>query len=121
MGGSEVVIKATGEDTDGAFFVAEIVLEAGFPGPPRHFHERLHETIYVLEGELVMTLGDEVAVLAPGAFASIPPGVIHTFRIVKVCLPLVVSSRCHARPTRLADRRRTCVSVLVPAVAPSSV
>jgi hypothetical protein len=27
-----------------------------------------------------MTLGDEVAVLAPGAFASIPLGVIHTFR-----------------------------------------
>ena len=80
MGASEVVIKATGEDTGGAFFVAEIVLEAGFPGPPRHFHERLHETIYVLEGELTMTLGDEVTVLAPGAFASIPPGVVHTFR-----------------------------------------
>jgi hypothetical protein len=42
MGATAVVIKATGEDTSGAFFVAEIVLEAGFPGPPRHFHERLH-------------------------------------------------------------------------------
>jgi quercetin dioxygenase-like cupin family protein len=80
MGASEVVIKATGEDTDGAFFFAEVVLEPGFPGPPLHFHERLHETIYVLEGELTMTLGDEVTVLSPGAFASIPPGVIHTFR-----------------------------------------
>jgi len=50
----------------GALFVAEVVLEAGFRGPPRHFHERLHETIYVLEGELTMTLGDDVAVLAPG-------------------------------------------------------
>ena len=46
----------------------------------RHIHERLHEIIYVLEGELTMTLDDEVAVLAPGAFASIPPGVVHTFR-----------------------------------------
>ena len=27
MGASEVVIKATGKDTDGAFFVAEIVLD----------------------------------------------------------------------------------------------
>ena len=80
MGASEVVIKATGEDTGGAFFVAEIVLEAGFPGPPRHFHERLHETVYVLEGELTISLDDETAVLTPGAFASIPPGVVHTFR-----------------------------------------
>jgi len=64
MGASEVVIKATGDGTGGAFFVAEVVLEAGFPGPPGHFHERLHETM--LEGELTMTLGDDVAVLAPG-------------------------------------------------------
>jgi oxalate decarboxylase/phosphoglucose isomerase-like protein (cupin superfamily) len=27
-----------------------------------------------------MTLDHEVTVLAPGAFASIPPGLIHTFR-----------------------------------------
>lgn len=80
MGASEVVIKATGEDTGGAFFVAEVVLEAGFPGPPRHFHERLHETIFVLEGELTITLRDTVEVLGPGGFASIPPGVVHTFR-----------------------------------------
>ena len=80
MGASEVVIKATGEDTGGTFFVAEIVLETGFPGPPRHFHERLHESVYVLEGELTMTLDDETAVLTPGAFASIPPRVVHTFR-----------------------------------------
>jgi len=53
MGASEVVIKATGDDTGGAFFVAEVVLEAGFPGPPRHFHERLHETIYCRVSVLV--------------------------------------------------------------------
>lgn len=80
MGASEVVIKATGEDTGGAFFVAEVVLEARFPGPPPHFHERLHETLYVLEGELTMTVGETVDVLGPGGFASIPPGVVHTFR-----------------------------------------
>jgi quercetin dioxygenase-like cupin family protein len=80
MGASEVVIKATGEDTGGAFFVAEVVLEAGFPGPPPHFHERLRETLYVLEGELTMTLDGEVSVLGAGGFASIPPGTVHTFR-----------------------------------------
>jgi quercetin dioxygenase-like cupin family protein len=80
VGASEVVIKATGADTGGAFFVAEVVLEAGFPGPPPHFHERLHETLYVVEGELTLTLEERVEVLAAGGFASIPPGVVHTFR-----------------------------------------
>jgi quercetin dioxygenase-like cupin family protein len=80
MGASEVVIKATGEDTGGAFFVAEVVLEAGFPGPPPHFHERLHESLYVLSGEVVLTLDGRDELLRAGSFASIPPGVVHTFR-----------------------------------------
>jgi quercetin dioxygenase-like cupin family protein len=80
MGASEVLIKATGEDTGGAFFVAEVILEARFPGPPPHRHERLHETLYVLEGELTMVLDGEETVLGAGAFASIPPGTAHTFR-----------------------------------------
>jgi quercetin dioxygenase-like cupin family protein len=80
MGASEVVIKATGEETGGAFFVAEVVLEARFPGPPPHRHERLHETLYVLDGELTMVLDGEETVLRAGAFASIPPGTVHTFR-----------------------------------------
>jgi quercetin dioxygenase-like cupin family protein len=80
MGASEVVIKATGADTGGAFFVAEVVLEGGFPGPPAHWHEHLHETLYVLEGELTLTLADDVCVLGPGGFASIPPRTVHTFR-----------------------------------------
>jgi len=80
MGASEVVIKVTGEDTGGAFFIAEVVLEAGFPGPPPHYHERLHETLYLLAGEVTMTLDGREEVLRPGGFASIPPGVVHTFR-----------------------------------------
>jgi hypothetical protein len=46
---SEIVIKATGEDTGGSFCLSEITAEPGFPGPPPHFHERLHDTFYVLE------------------------------------------------------------------------
>jgi len=80
MGASEVVIKVTGEHTGGAFFVAEVVLEPGFPGPPPHYHERLHETLYLLAGEVTMTLDGREEVLRPGGFASIPPGVVHTFR-----------------------------------------
>jgi quercetin dioxygenase-like cupin family protein len=80
MGASEVVIKVTGNDTGGAFFFAEVALEAGFPGPPPHFHERLHETLYVLEGRLTIAVDGREDRLGPGSFASIPPGVVHTFR-----------------------------------------
>ena len=80
MGASEVVIKATAEDTGGAFVVTEVLLEGGFAGPPRHYHQRLHETLYLLEGEMVLTVGEDEAVLGPGGFASIPPGTVHTFR-----------------------------------------
>jgi hypothetical protein len=32
-GSSEILIKATGEDTDGSFFLSETTIAAGFPGP----------------------------------------------------------------------------------------
>jgi hypothetical protein len=42
-GASRVTIKATGGDTAGTFFLSETVIEPGFPGPPLHVHERLHD------------------------------------------------------------------------------
>ena len=78
-GSSEVVIKATGEDTAGSFFLSEARIEPGFPGPPAHLHEKLHDMFYVLEGTLTMRLGEETRELDPGAFVCVPPGVIHTF------------------------------------------
>jgi hypothetical protein len=32
--------------------LGEAVVAPGFPGPPPHFHERLHDTLYVLDGTL---------------------------------------------------------------------
>ncbi len=40
----------------------------------------MHETSYVLEGELTLTLDGTVERLGPGSFAPIPPGAVHTFR-----------------------------------------
>jgi quercetin dioxygenase-like cupin family protein len=78
-GPTSVTIKATGEDTDGSFYLGETVLEPGFSGPPPHVHERLHDMFYVLEGKLTMRLGDETHELPEGSFACVPPGVVHTF------------------------------------------
>jgi quercetin dioxygenase-like cupin family protein len=79
VGNSHILIKATGEDTGGSFFLSENTIEPGFAGPPPHTHDRLTDMFYVLEGVLTVRLDDETLKLGPGSFACVPPGVVHTF------------------------------------------
>jgi len=76
----EIIIKATGDDTAGSFFLAESIIPPGFAGPPPHRHEKLHDMFYVLAGTLTLRLGDDTVAAAPGTFVCVPPGVVHTFR-----------------------------------------
>jgi mannose-6-phosphate isomerase-like protein (cupin superfamily) len=76
---SAIVIKATGADTGGSFFLSETTIEPGFPGPPLHRHTRLHDMFYILEGVLTMRVGDETRQMEAGTFVCVPPGVTHTF------------------------------------------
>ena len=78
-GPSSVTIKATAEDTGGSFYLGEVLIQPGFAGPPPHVHEGLHDMFYVLEGTLTLRLDDETLELAPGSFACVPPGTVHTF------------------------------------------
>jgi quercetin dioxygenase-like cupin family protein len=78
-GASEIVIKAAGAHTAGSFFLSETTIEAGFPGPPAHRHDTLHDMFYVLAGTLTVQLDDEVVHLVAGSFVCVPPGVVHTF------------------------------------------
>jgi mannose-6-phosphate isomerase-like protein (cupin superfamily) len=78
-GASSLTLKATGETTGGTLFMSDSVLAPGFPGPPPHVHERLHDMFLVLEGTLTMRLGDEELQAGPGTFVCVPPGVVHTF------------------------------------------
>jgi quercetin dioxygenase-like cupin family protein len=77
--GSELLLKATSEDTGGSFFLSESTIEPGFPGPPLHRHRELHDMFYVLEGTLTMDVDGERRELGPGSFACVPPGIAHTF------------------------------------------
>jgi quercetin dioxygenase-like cupin family protein len=79
VGPSEVVIKATGEETDGSFFLAETLIAPGFPGPPLHRHRTLHDMFYVLEGSLTVRVERDTHEIGPGTFVCVPPGVAHTF------------------------------------------
>jgi mannose-6-phosphate isomerase-like protein (cupin superfamily) len=79
VGTSETVIKASGDDTDGSFFLSETTIAPGFPGPPPHRHERLTDMFYVLDGVLTVRVGEETYELGAGSFVCAPPGVVHTF------------------------------------------
>jgi mannose-6-phosphate isomerase-like protein (cupin superfamily) len=76
---SEILIKATSDDTAASLFLSETTIEPGFPGPPLHRHDRLHDMFYVLEGVLTVRVGDETREIGPGTFVCVPPGVTHTF------------------------------------------
>jgi quercetin dioxygenase-like cupin family protein len=78
-GTSQIVIKATGEETAGTFFLSESTIAPGFPGPPPHRHERLIDMFYVLEGVLTVRLGEEIHQLEQGSFVCVPAGVVRTF------------------------------------------
>jgi mannose-6-phosphate isomerase-like protein (cupin superfamily) len=79
IGASSVTIKATGVDTGGTFYLGEVLIEPGFPGPPPHVHDELHDMFYVLEGTLAVRVGEETRELGAGSFVCVPPGTVHTF------------------------------------------
>ncbi len=76
-----MTVKATGEETNDSFYLGEVVIAPGFPGPPPHRHQRVHNPVffYALDRTLGMRLGDETLELEPGSFVCVPPGVVHTF------------------------------------------
>jgi mannose-6-phosphate isomerase-like protein (cupin superfamily) len=78
-GATAIVIKATGDDTGGTFFMCESTIPPGFPGPPPHTHETLTDMFYVLEGTMTFRLGDESLTAGPGTFVCARPGEVHTF------------------------------------------
>ena len=60
--------------------ITEIVI-ASHEEPPRHVHTREDEFIYVLEGEVGFTIGDQRHRGGPGTFVSFPRNVPHGFEI----------------------------------------
>jgi quercetin dioxygenase-like cupin family protein len=72
---------ATGADTNGAYFQADVTVLPG-GGPPPHIHHREDETFYIVEGSLEIHLGDVTAVGRPGDYVNVPRGTVHAFRNV---------------------------------------
>jgi quercetin dioxygenase-like cupin family protein len=77
--GDKYVMLATGEETGGAYALADAVIPPG-GGPPPHYHTREEESFYVLEGEITFTVEGRTVVGAPGTFVQIPRGTPHAFK-----------------------------------------
>src|SRR5881396_2739517 len=71
--------KIVGDDTNGAFTVAELAAGPEI-GPPPHIHHNSDESFYILEGIFDFSLAGQAFTAGAGAFVHLPKGVVHTHR-----------------------------------------
>ncbi len=79
-GGGEHTWKATAEETDGAFLLFEDRMAQG-KATPLHTHPDSDESMFVLEGEILMHIDGAEHRVGPGGFAVAGRGVPHAFMV----------------------------------------
>lgn len=77
--GGGVTIKASEAETGNLCSVWEGSIEPGTVGAGLHYHRERDEIFYVLEGEVVLRIGDESHTAGAGTFAFVPRETIHSF------------------------------------------
>lgn len=78
IAGGEFVHKVKSQDTNNVFSVIQIVTPPG-KGVLPHVHDNEDELVYVLEGEIEVSLGDQTMLAVPGVTALLPRGISHGF------------------------------------------
>jgi quercetin dioxygenase-like cupin family protein len=78
-GGPTMLVRASGSQTGNSVSVVEFMFPPG-AGFPMHIHHREDELIYLLEGKLILVLGDVRSVVEPGTFFYGPRLTPHGFR-----------------------------------------
>ncbi len=71
---------ATGNETDGKYFLCETKIPAGDNGPPIHFHSNENEGFYLRKGKLKFIVDAKEIELNEGQFLNIEKGEKHTWR-----------------------------------------
>ena len=72
-------MRLTGAESGGRMTVFEHVIPLEDPGPPLHAHEATDEALTVIEGALLVRLGDDTLSVSAGGFVWIPRRTPHTF------------------------------------------
>jgi quercetin dioxygenase-like cupin family protein len=109
--GDVYTLLATGEQTGGAYCLAEASVLPG-SGPPPHFHTREEESFYVFEGEITFTVGEKTVIGRPGTFVQLPRNLPHAFknnstqpaRMLILCVPSGFEKFLLAFATQLPSR-----------------
>jgi quercetin dioxygenase-like cupin family protein len=79
-GGGVLTMKATAEETNGAFLLFEDLMSQG-KTTPLHVHADEDEALYVLEGEILVHLDGTDHPVGPRGVAIAPRGVPHAFLV----------------------------------------
>jgi quercetin dioxygenase-like cupin family protein len=90
-----IVVHLRGQHSGGQLAVVEVLVAAGAAGPPLHVHPAHAEGVYLLEGELLVQVRDELRTGRAGEFFFAPAGTTHTFanrgerdaRLLVTCTP----------------------------------
>jgi quercetin dioxygenase-like cupin family protein len=77
--GDQITFLITGEETGGAFFMAEVSVPPG-GGTAPHIHQREEESFRLLEGTLTIQVGGKTLNAMPGDFVHVRRGIAHGFR-----------------------------------------
>ena len=80
LGNFKMSLKATSDETAGAFSLLEAEEPPDF-GPPLHIHHNCGEAFYVLAGEYRIFIDADEYTCPAGSFVFIPSGVRHGFRV----------------------------------------
>ena len=78
--GSSYIVRTPADATGGEYVEMEFVLPAGCVSPPPHIHPDQVESYEAIEGNFEVMVDGEWNSLSAGESASVPQGVMHTFR-----------------------------------------
>jgi quercetin dioxygenase-like cupin family protein len=87
-GGGLLTMKATADETGGAFLLFEDQVVEG-KTTPLHAHAHEDETLYLLEGEALVHIDGEEHQLGAGGMAFVPRGVPHAFLVTSASARLL--------------------------------
>src|SRR5437899_3142147 len=115
-GGGILTMKATAEETGGAFLLFEDFMSQG-KTTPLHIHANEDETLYVLEGEIVVHIDGTDHPLGPRGVAVAPRGVPHAFLVTSqtarvLTLQTPGSSKVRRFRSRMSSRSRFASGVV---------
>ena len=78
LGGLDIIVKITSDQTGGALAISETVVEPGRLIPV-HVHDTEDEFCYVIDGRIGVLIGEEELTADAGTWVLKPRGIPHTF------------------------------------------